>query len=87
VRAAREIGVPTGIVINKDEAWSSNIEAYASEMDIPVIMRIPFRREIASLCSKGIPLTEVASSWDEAFWDMYARVERTIWQSRSRSPL
>ncbi|MFH1314324.1 MAG: ATP-binding protein [Candidatus Eisenbacteria bacterium] len=87
VRLAGEIGVPTGIVINKDEAWSSNIEQYASEMDIPIILRIPFRREIASLCSRGIPLTEVASSWDEAFWDMYARVERTIWESRPRSPL
>jgi len=87
VRTVEKLGVPMGIVINKDEVWSSNIEAYASEIGIPILMRIPFRREIASLCARGIPITEVASSWDEAFWDMYARAERAIWESRSRLPL
>ena len=86
VRMVGDLGIPMGIVINKDQAWGSKIEAYASEAGIPVLMRIPFRREIASLCARGIPLTEVASSWDEAFWQMYARVERSIWEKQSRSP-
>lgn len=39
-------------------------------------MRIPFSKEIASLGSKGVALTETAGSWDQAFWDLYERIAR-----------
>jgi MinD superfamily P-loop ATPase len=85
VRMVREIGIPFGIFINKDESWSSNIEKYALDMQMPILMRIPFSREIASLCSRGIALTDRDTSWDGAFFRMYTDIERTVWRSQSRS--
>ena len=87
VRVIREFGIPAGIIINKDEAWSSNIEKYASENGLPILMRVPLSREIASLCSRGVVLTEADPSWDDRFWTLYEEVERTIWYGRSKSPL
>jgi MinD superfamily P-loop ATPase len=82
VRIVKQIEVPFGILINKDESWSTAIEKYASDMDIPILMRIPFRKDIASLCSKGIALTEMDTSWDDSFYRLYEDIERTVWRGR-----
>jgi MinD superfamily P-loop ATPase len=76
------LGIPAGVVINKDGAWSERLNDYASQRGLPILMRIPFSREIAALSSRGTAFTEIGESWDPAFWDMYEKVERTIWSPR-----
>jgi MinD superfamily P-loop ATPase len=78
VKVIRELGVPGGIVINKDDAWSTNIEKYASANDLPILMRIPFSRDIAADYSKGIPLNRTDPSWDERFLDLYMRIAENM---------
>jgi MinD superfamily P-loop ATPase len=73
-RVVGEIGVPAGIVVNKDRAAGSGIDDFAAETGTTVLMRIPFKKEIASLGSRGVVLTENPGSWDEAFWDMYQQI-------------
>jgi MinD superfamily P-loop ATPase len=85
VEVVKELAVPAGIVLNKDESRRFETEEYASRVGMPVLMRIPFLRDIASLCSRGIPLTEAQPSWDGAFWELYDQVERARWRSRSKS--
>ncbi len=84
LRVVRELGVPAGIVINKDDDWSVNIEAYASGKKVPVLMKIPFSREIATLYSKGIPLNHADPTWDEEFHRLYGKVENEICQNQLR---
>jgi MinD superfamily P-loop ATPase len=79
-----EIGVPAGVIINKDDSSGSTADDLASELGVPILMRIPFSKEIASLGSRGVPLTETDASWDETLWDMYENLVRSIWKSRSR---
>jgi MinD superfamily P-loop ATPase len=74
VKVIRELGIPGGIVINKDDDWSTNIEEYASANDLPILMRIPFSRDIAVDYSKGIPLNRTDRSWDDRFFDLYMRI-------------
>jgi MinD superfamily P-loop ATPase len=71
-----EIGVPAGIIINKDRSSSSQTERFATDAGMKVLMRIPFSKEIASLGSKGVALTESADSWDQTFWDLYEQIAR-----------
>jgi MinD superfamily P-loop ATPase len=84
VKVVEKLAIPAGIVINKDDDWSRHIEEYASENDIPILMRIPFSREIAVLYSKGVPLNEGNGHWDDDFLQLYGSVERKICQSQSR---
>lgn len=82
VKVVHEVGVPAGIVINKDDVWSCNIDAYASATGIPVLARIPFSRQIALLCSRGIALTEYDPTYDGTFWRLYEDVERSLWKGQ-----
>jgi MinD superfamily P-loop ATPase len=84
MNVVNEFGLPAGIVINKEDGSSSRIEEFAAERALPILMRLPFSREIASLCSRGIALTEADTSWDGRFWGLYEEVERTIWRIRSK---
>lgn len=84
LRVVRQLGIPAGIVINKDDDWSVNIEAYASGKAIPVLMKIPFSREIATLYSKGIPLNQADRTWNEEFHRLYGKVENEICQNQLR---
>ena len=80
----KKLEIPAGIVINKDDAWSTHIEEYASENDIPILMRIPMSRDIAVLYSKGIPLNEADAHWDEDFLHLYEDIGSKTWQNQSR---
>ncbi len=82
LRVVKELGVPAGIVINKDDDWSVNIEAFASGKGLPVLMKIPFSREIATLYSKGIALNQTDRTWDEEFHRLYGKVENEICQNQ-----
>jgi len=69
-----EIGVPAGIVINKDRSSGAGIDDFAAQAGMTVLMRIPFKKEVASLGSRGVALTERSDSWDEAFWHLYEEI-------------
>jgi MinD superfamily P-loop ATPase len=83
-----ELGIPAGIVVNKDDGAGLeaglDIEAYADENDIPILMRIPLERDIAVQYSKGVPLVEVDERWGDEFRDLYEKLRGELCQDPSR---
>jgi len=83
-----ELGIPAGIVVNKDDGAELeaglDIEAYAGDNDIPILMRIPLERDIAVQYSKGVPLVEVDERWGNQFRDLYEKVRGELCQSPSK---
>lgn len=57
--------VPTGIVINRSDGTDTIIAEYADRIGIPVIGRIPFKREYAETYSSGEILTTRFPEWKE----------------------
>jgi len=53
-----EMGVPTGIVVNRSDGEDAIIAEYAEETGIPIAGRIPFSRAYAEAYSKGQVLVE-----------------------------
>ncbi|MFH1314319.1 MAG: ATP-binding protein [Candidatus Eisenbacteria bacterium] len=84
VEVVKALGIPMGVVINKDDTWSTHIEEYASENDIPIVMKIPLSRDIAVFYSNGVPLNEADGHWDEDFLHLYEGIGRQIWQNQSK---
>jgi MinD superfamily P-loop ATPase len=84
LRLVEELGLPAGIIINKDDDWSVHIERLAARYEFPVLMRIPFSREIAENYSRGVPLSEMDGAWDDEFFRLYGRLEHEICQNRPR---
>jgi MinD superfamily P-loop ATPase len=78
VQVLEVLGVPSGIVINRDDGSIRIIDDYASGKGIPVLMRIPLRREIAEPLSRGIPLVEADKSYKREFLNLAEKVENSI---------
>lgn len=71
IGVTRSVGVPAAVIINRDGIGDDRVERYCTEESIPVVMRIPFDREIAKLYSQGIPLVDVMPEWKDKFRALY----------------
>lgn len=77
VEVARdELGLPVGVLINRDGVGDQGLETYCAAEGIPVLMRIPLERRIAEACSNGIPLVQAEPGWYEPFRALYHQIER-----------
>ncbi len=74
VEALRVLKVPMGIVINRDDGESRVIDAYADREKIEILERIPFTRQAASVCSKGLLLVDEIAEMKPLFARLYATV-------------
>jgi MinD superfamily P-loop ATPase len=77
VEVARdELGLPVGVVINRDGVGDRGVDAYCAEEGIPVLMRIPLDRRIAEAYSEGVSLVEALPSYRERFRQLYVQMAR-----------
>jgi len=66
-----ELEVPHGVVINKYVPGGEGIDAFCVEARVPVLMRIPYKREYAALYSRGGNLVEEIPEWRERFLHLF----------------
>ncbi len=75
VEVARdELGLPVGVVVNRDGVGDRGVDAYCAAEDIPILMRIPLDRRIAEAYSEGLPLVEVLPEYQERFVELWRRI-------------
>lgn len=78
VEVVKELGIPCGVVINRDGVGDEKVERYCQEEGIPVLLKIPLDRRIAALYSKGIPLIEGMPRWRGTFLGLFQDVEQIV---------
>lgn len=76
VDVARRLGRPAAVAINRDGVGDAAVDRYCEEQGIPVLLRIPFDREIASSYADGIPLVRHRPEWTAAFARLGRDLER-----------
>jgi len=69
-----EMGVPVGVIINRDGIGDEQVEQYCNEQDIPIYFRIPFDRAIAEGYSDGKPLIDIKPGFKNEFLKMLERI-------------
>lgn len=69
----KALGVRAGVIINKSDE-DSLIEDFCSKNNIPILLKIPFQRQIAEAYSKGIPLIKAMPEYKEAFREMLRKI-------------
>ncbi len=74
----KEIGLPFGIVINKYEDSYTEIEEYADENNMEILMKIPFKRDIAECCSVGILPASVFPEYEEMIKKLMEKIKNRI---------
>ncbi len=70
VDVIRQMDIPFGVIINRYGLGDKRVEEYCKGEKIPILMKIPYDREIAVLYSKGIPFVEEMPVWKENFREL-----------------
>ncbi|HHQ45470.1 MAG TPA: (4Fe-4S)-binding protein [Candidatus Altiarchaeales archaeon] len=78
VEMLKTMGIPHGVVMNKDGVGNSGVDDYCSEEGIPIILRIPHSRKIARLYSDGKSFTDDSPAFREKFRIMFEDVRRQV---------
>jgi MinD superfamily P-loop ATPase len=75
VEVLRKIKIHFGVVINRSDLGNNKTEEYCSKESIPVLMRIPFKKEIAMAYSKGEPMVTAFSEYKEDFQALFNKIK------------
>jgi len=78
VGAAQMLNIPLGLVINRSDLGDSGAKEYAHEMNLPILMEIPFERQIAEAYSRGEMLVDVLPVWKDRFLGLRYKIEQLI---------
>lgn len=63
VEAARGLGLPHGVVVNRSGIGDDRVQRFCSDQRVPLLMEIPNDRRIAEACSRG----EIFAATDPEF--------------------
>lgn len=64
------------MIINRYGIGDDRVESYCAAEGIPIVLRIPFSRAIASLYSKGIPFVKELAEWRDRFIVLYEALKK-----------
>ena len=78
VGVCRELQVPMGVVINRADAGDDRIHTYCRDENIPILMEIPLKQEIARGYAGGLPLIDVFPQYRDRFQEMYEAIRKEV---------
>lgn len=75
VQVARdELGLPVGVVVNREGVGDAGIDEYCAAEGIPILMRIRLDRRIAEAISEGTALVEALPEYVPGFRSLYRAI-------------
>lgn len=78
VDTCRTLQIPCGVVINRDGVGDLGVEEYCVREEIPILLRIPHKREIAEAYSEGRTLSLAFPEWNEAMLDVVKQIVEEV---------
>lgn len=78
VQLAKEVDLPTGVIINRADIGDAGVEDFCKEASIPILMRIPFARDIGEGIARGRTLVEIRPEYEKNFRQMVADIAKLV---------
>jgi len=78
VEVMRKLKIPFAVVINRSDIGDGKVEEYCEKEKIPILMRIPMDRRIATAYSKGTPIVEEIPEYREKFKELYEKIKQML---------
>jgi len=78
VEVVKHMYILYGVVINRDGIGNKDVEKYCKDQKIPILLKIPERKEIAQLYSKGIAFTNNNFEWTEMFGLLFNKIQEEV---------
>jgi len=76
VEVLKKMKITFGVVVNRADLGNDKTEEYCGKEGIPILMRIPFKRDIAVAYSNGEPIITVFPEYREKFKYMFKQIEK-----------
>jgi MinD superfamily P-loop ATPase len=70
----REMNLLAGVIINRDGIGDSRVDDFCVDVGLPILLRIPMDREIASGIAQGIPLITLKPEYQSHFKRLFLNV-------------
>jgi len=74
VEVLKKLKIPHGVVLNKCDIGDHKVEDYCKNNNIPILLSIPLDREIAIAYSKGIPIVQINSFYENKFVQLIQKI-------------
>lgn len=75
VEIVREMKLPAGVIINRDGMGNAVVDDYCRDEHLPVLMRIPFEREIAAGLAVGKTLIQIHPEYRSKMHELIDQIE------------
>lgn len=76
VEVVRKLKIPFGVVINRADLGNKKTEDYCKKENIPILMRIPFKKEIAKIYSTGGIIVLALPEYKKDFQEMFNKISK-----------
>lgn len=74
VEVLRKLGIPFGVVINRADLGNDKTQQYCQKENISILMKIPFKKEIAMAYSKGEPMVKIFPEYKRDFQEVFNKI-------------
>ncbi|MCK9278709.1 MAG: ATP-binding protein [Methanoculleus sp.] len=71
---AERVGIGAGVVINRSDGQDEATLGFYRERGLPILMTIPFSREIAAVQNRGGLICRDLPGWEEQFADLFSEI-------------
>lgn len=78
VEVLRHIKIPFGVIINRERNEDQRVEQFCHKESIPILLKIPEKKDIAYLYSKGKMLADEDPTWKEQFNQVYHTIHNEV---------
>ncbi len=78
VGVLRKLAIPFGVVINRSDLGDMKTDKYCQQENIPILMRIPFKKSIAESYSKGNIIVETFPEFRNDFLRLFEEIKLRV---------
>lgn len=74
VQVVEKLHLTAGVIINQSDGVDGETETFCSERGLPILMKVPFDREIAEVQNRGELFSAPLPEWQNRFGDLYSTI-------------
>ena len=78
VETVRKLKIAFGVIINRSDLGNNKTEEYCILEKIPILMKIPFKKEIAEAYSNGKTIVEMLPEYKQKFKKVFEEITSII---------
>jgi MinD superfamily P-loop ATPase len=78
VQVLRTMGVLFGVVVNRAGVGDGKLYDYCRAENIPVLLEVPYQRQIAELYSRGVPFSLEMPEWKTLFQALFNEISGLV---------